>query len=70
MHCFDNNYVIPAGVAFYSLLENANPNYFYKIYCSVNRRKWQALFLEEGMRREEWRMSGEAIKYNILFPAF
>ena len=32
MFCFDNNYVIPAAVAFYSLLENANKNYFYKLY--------------------------------------
>lgn len=32
MHCFDNNYVIPAGVAFYSLLKNANPEYEYKLY--------------------------------------
>ena len=32
MFCFDNNYVIPAGVAFYSLLENANKNYYYKFY--------------------------------------
>ena len=32
MFCFDNNYVIPAGVAFYSLLENANKNYKYKFF--------------------------------------
>lgn len=32
MHCFDNNYVIPAAVSFYSMLENANKNYFYKLY--------------------------------------
>jgi lipopolysaccharide biosynthesis glycosyltransferase len=32
MHCFDNNYVIPAAVAFYSLLENSDPNYNYKLY--------------------------------------
>jgi lipopolysaccharide biosynthesis glycosyltransferase len=29
---FDNNYVMPAGVAFYSLLYNANKKYFYKFY--------------------------------------
>lgn len=29
---FDNNYVIPAAVAFYSLLDNANSDYFYKFY--------------------------------------
>lgn len=32
MFCFDNNYVIPAAVAFYSLLENANKDYNYKLY--------------------------------------
>lgn len=32
MFCFDNNYVIPAAVAFYSLLEHANSNYFYRMY--------------------------------------
>lgn len=32
MHCFDNNYVIPAGVAFYSMLENADRSYDYKLY--------------------------------------
>ena len=32
MHCFDNRYVIPAGVAFLSMLENANRSFFYKLY--------------------------------------
>lgn len=32
MFCFDNNYVLPAAVAFYSLLEHANRNYYYKLY--------------------------------------
>ena len=32
MHCFDNNYVIPAAVSFYSMLKNANSNYIYKLY--------------------------------------
>lgn len=32
MHCFDNNYVIPAAVSFYSMLENADPSYFYKLF--------------------------------------
>lgn len=32
MFCFDKNYVIPAAVAFYSLLEHANKDYFYKFY--------------------------------------
>lgn len=30
--CFDTNYVIPASVAFYSLLEHANNDYFYEFY--------------------------------------
>ena len=32
MFCFDKNYVIPAGVAFFSLMEHANQNYNYKFY--------------------------------------
>jgi len=32
MFCFDNNYVIPAGVAFYSLLKHCNKNYNYVLY--------------------------------------
>jgi len=32
MHCFDNNYVIPASVAFYSLLKNSDPQYLYDLY--------------------------------------
>lgn len=32
MFCFDNNYVIPAAVAFYSMLENSNKEFNYKLY--------------------------------------
>lgn len=32
MFCLDNNYAIPAGVAFYSLLEHAHTDYVYKLY--------------------------------------
>ena len=32
MHSFDNNYVVPASVAFVSMLENANKQFFYKLY--------------------------------------
>lgn len=32
MFCFDKNYVIPASVAFYSLLEHANKNYLYHFF--------------------------------------
>ena len=32
MFCFDKNYVIPAAVAFYSLLEHANKKYNYVLY--------------------------------------
>ena len=34
--CFNNNYVSPAGVCFYSLLENADSDYKYKIYVLHN----------------------------------
>lgn len=36
MHCFDDNYVIPAAVAFYSMLENADPNHEYALYVLHN----------------------------------
>src|SRR5574344_2199209 len=32
MTCFDKNYVIEGAVAFYSMLEHADKNNFYKIY--------------------------------------
>ncbi len=32
MHCFDNNYVIPAAVSFYSMLKYADPKYQYRLY--------------------------------------
>lgn len=32
VHMFNNDYVVPAAVAFYSLLENANRNFYYKLY--------------------------------------
>lgn len=32
MFCFDKNYVIPAAVTFYSLLEHADKNYHYHFY--------------------------------------
>lgn len=32
MHCFDNNYVIPAAVSFFSMLKNADEEYIYKLY--------------------------------------
>lgn len=33
---FDDNYAIAAGVAIFSLLKNANPKYFYKLYILHN----------------------------------
>lgn len=36
MHCFDNNYVIPAAVAFFSLVKNSNPENHYLIYVLHN----------------------------------
>ena len=32
VHCFDNKFVIPAAVAFYSMLEHADSAYFYNLY--------------------------------------
>lgn len=32
VHCFNNAYVIPASVAFLSMLEHANSNHYYKLY--------------------------------------
>lgn len=32
IHCFDNNYVIPAAVAFLSMLEHANPAHTYQLH--------------------------------------
>jgi lipopolysaccharide biosynthesis glycosyltransferase len=34
MFCFNNEYVIPAAVAFRSLLKNASTNYFYKLFVA------------------------------------
>ena len=36
MTCFNNNYCAPAGVCFYSLLKNANPDYSYKLFVLSN----------------------------------
>ena len=52
MFCFNNEYSIPAAVAFRSLLENASKDYFYKFYIlhadvSVeNQQKLQEIGLE------------------------
>ena len=32
LHFFNNKYVIPAAVSFYSMLENADKNYNYILY--------------------------------------
>lgn len=32
IHFFDNNYVVPAAVSFYSMLTNANKDYEYALY--------------------------------------
>ena len=54
MHCFDNNYVIPAGVAFYSLLKNSSKDYFYNLYV-----------LHTDITKENQEILTETIK---LFP--
>jgi lipopolysaccharide biosynthesis glycosyltransferase len=55
MFCFNNEYAIPAAVAFRSLLENASKDYFYKLYVShtdislENQKKLQevAVYFQE-----------------------
>jgi len=41
MHCFDNNYVIPAAVSFYSMLQHASPAHEYKLYVLHSDVTWQ-----------------------------
>ena len=41
MHCFDNNYVIPAAVSFHSMLKHANPEFVYKLYVLHSDITWQ-----------------------------
>lgn len=41
MHCFDNNYVIPAAVSFYSMLQHANPAHIYRLYVLHSDITWQ-----------------------------
>ena len=46
MFCFDKNYVIPAAVAFYSLLQYANKKYkyiFYVLHSDINDSQQQKL---------------------------
>ena len=52
MFCFNNEYTIPAAVAFRSLLENASKDYFYKLHVlhtditSENQEKLQDIEVE------------------------
>lgn len=46
MFCFDTNYVIPAAVAFYSLLEHANKEYkyiFYVLHTDISKDQQKKL---------------------------
>ena len=46
MHCFDNNYVIPAAVSFYSMLQHASTRYEYKLYvlhCDITSQNQKKL---------------------------
>ena len=46
MFCFDKNYVIPASVAFYSLMENSSKNYnyvFYILHSDINNDQQKLL---------------------------
>lgn len=57
MHCFDNNYAIGAGVAFYSMLEHADSAYEYAIYVlhsdisNDNQKKLQETVSKFGNAR-------------------
>jgi lipopolysaccharide biosynthesis glycosyltransferase len=52
MHCFDNNYVIPAAIAFYSMLDNSDKNCYYIFYIlhsditADNEKKLQDTIVE------------------------
>lgn len=51
MFCFDTNYVIPAAVAFYSLMKFADKNYFYEMYIlHSNIKDWQIDKLNETLK--------------------
>ncbi len=41
MHCFDNNYVIPAAASFNSMLEHADPDYDYQLYVLHTDITWK-----------------------------
>ncbi len=46
MFCFDKNYVIPAAVTFYSLLEHADSNYhyhFYVLHSDISKQQQEKL---------------------------
>ncbi len=54
MFCFDKNYVIPASVAFYSLLEHADKTYYYKFYVlNSDISKEQQKKLKETLKEFE-----------------
>ena len=60
MHCFDNNYVIPAAVSFYSMLEHADRAYDYRLFVLhsditvQNQNKLRKLVEQFGNARLEF----------------
>lgn len=51
MFCFDTNYVIPAAVAFYSLMEHANKEYNYTFYVlHSDITEYQQLKLKDTLK--------------------
>ena len=47
MFCFDKNYVIPAAVTFYSLLEHADPSYqyhFFVLHSDISKLQQEKLY--------------------------
>jgi len=73
MHCFDNNYAIPAAVSFYSMLRHANPAYGYKLYVlhsDVTHRNQQKLTeLVEGFPNASLEFIDMSHRFNDVWKA-
>lgn len=67
MTCFDKNYVVPSIIAFYSLLENCNKDYFYKIYVLTSDISLQQQYDIEYCLRDFDNYSIEFIFMNNKF---
>ncbi len=65
--CFDKNYVTPSVIAFYSLLDNADKNYFYKIYVLNSDITLQQQYDSEYCLKKFKNFSIEFINMNNKF---